>query len=367
MFAEQPEIDFLSEEMIENAREVLFFLGNGKKIIKQQKEREFLRKISDHIFDLTSNGHSFSTIAFALQRCGIKIAEDTIREFCSHAQETRLRACEREIISHMKLEWNDLAERITVIENGLRETIRTGEGLVLHYQPQVDMNTGVVHGAEALVRWNFNGELVHPAEFIPIAEKSGLIVQIGDWVLREACREAKRWDLMGLGGADGIKMGVNLSVKQFSQSLPSTIREILQDTGLPTHLLGLEITESLLVGTDSLDMLHSLRSSGIHLSIDDFGTGYSCLANLKDLPLDTIKIDRSFVQNLEVDYKSRLVTEVIISLAEKLGASTLTEGVETKIQEGILRELGCTVCQGFLYAKPMPSIEFIKFVSEKVQ
>lgn len=354
----------LYEDTVDWAREMLFMLGRGPHPL-QSDEHKLLEKLVDEIFLLRAKRCSFESIALTLQRCGVNVNAEIVRDYYFYVQEQRLQACERGIQSYFKPEWNDLVERTEMIESGLRESLRTGNGLMLHYQPQVDMFTGTVYGAEALVRWNFNGALVHPSDFIPVAERSGLIVQIGDWVLREACQEAKRWQKLGLGGGKGLKMGVNLSVKQFSKSLPSTIHDILLDTNLPTHLLGLEITESFLVGSESLGMLHALRDSGIHLSIDDFGTGYSCLANLKDLPLDTIKIDRAFVQNLGIDSKSRSVTEAIVSLADSLGASTLAEGVETTMQETILKELGCSVCQGFLYSKALAANDFIQYAEAR--
>lgn len=349
-----------TDEDAEFAREMLAYLAKGHHPVNKTA-LALLEKLTDDIFNARQHGASFDSIAYTLQKCGMEVNASTVRDFYFHVLDLRVKSCEREISSLYKPEWNDLVERTTMIESGLRESLRSGEGLILHYQPQVDMHTGTVHGAEALVRWEFNGGLVHPSDFIPVAERSGLIVPIGDWVLREACQEAKRWQRLGLGGDAGIKMGVNLSVKQFSRSLPDSIHEVLLDTDLPTRLLGLEITESFLVGNDSLDMLHALRDSGIHLSIDDFGTGYSCLANLKDMPIDTIKIDRAFVQGLGVEAKSRLMTETIVEMAEKFGANTLAEGVETSVQETILKDLGCSVCQGFLYSKPLPSGEFIRY------
>ncbi len=344
----------------DSARELLSFMGMGQPAINE-RVRDLLERLSDDVFSALAKGASFESIALTLQKSGLSVSAAAVRDYYSHILALRVKTCEREISNHYRPEWNDLVERTGVIESGLRESLRTGDGFVLHYQPQVDMYTGAIHGAEALVRWKFNGGLVHPSDFIPVAERTGLIVPIGDWVLREACREAKCWQDLGLGGKRGIKMGVNLSVKQFSKTLPGAIHEILLDTDLPTNLLGLEITESFLVGNDSLDMLHALRERGIHLSIDDFGTGYSCLANLKDMPVDTIKIDRAFVQGLGVDAKSRSMTKMIVNLAEEFKLTTLAEGVETSLQEDILKELGCSVCQGFLYAKPLPSVDFVKY------
>lgn len=251
-------------------------------------------------------------------------------------------------------------DRAAFIERNLRQAL-LDDAFFLRYQPQVNMYTGEVVGAEALVRWNLNGNIIHPGEFIPVAEKSGLIVQVGEWVLREACREAKRWQLMGLGGEQGLKIDVNLSVKQLLDGFPDVIQRVLSNTGLETRLLGLEITESIFADRDSMAVLHALKKNGIHLSIDDFGTGYSCLSQLKNLPLNTIKIDRTFVMDLGHEDISSVVVETIINLAHKLKMDTVAEGVETKEQAEILKKMGCAVCQGFLYSKPLPADDFLQF------
>lgn len=348
-----------ADEFLEGVKEALFLVGHSH-TPSNSREHALLDKLVDRLFLLRSKGFQFYEISLFLQQCGIDFLPETIRDYYYHAQEKRLVACEQHISDYSRLEWNAAAERTAIIERGLRQALKDESGLLLHYQPQVDLLTGEVLGAEALVRWQFNGVLVPPAEFIPVAEGSGLIAPIGEWVLREACREAKRWQSIGLGGGQGIKVGVNLSVKQFSDTLPDMIHGILCDTGLPTNLLGLEITESFLVGNDSLGMLHSLRDSGIKLSIDDFGIGYSCLSQLKDLPLDTIKIDRTFVHDLGQG-RDATVAETIIDLAHKLGVKTLAEGVETVAQSEALKELGCSVCQGFLYSKPLPGDWFVEY------
>lgn len=350
----------LQENLVGDAVEFLGLAGHSF-VPTGHKDVALLGKLEDRIFFLRSKGFQFNEISALLEQCGINLLSEAIQDYYYQAQEKRLAACERLISDYYRPEWNAVSERTSIIERGLRQALKDDRGLLLHYQPQVDMHTGDVLGAEALVRWQFNGTLVHPAEFIPVAEGMGLITQIGEWVLREACREAKRWQSLGLGGEQGIKVGVNLSVKQFSETLPDLIHGILCDTGLPTNLLGLEITESFLVGNDSLNMLHSLRNSGIQLSVDDFGIGYSCLAQLKDLPLDTIKIDRTFVQDLGQGGNSTVV-ETIIDLARKLGVKTLAEGVETMAQSEALRELGCSVCQGFLYSTPLSGDAFIEYV-----
>lgn len=265
-------------------------------------------------------------------------------------------------------ELNAAVERKTSMERGLQMAINEG-GLLLHYQPQIDLNTGKLVGAEALLRWEHEGRLVPPLDFIPVAEESGLIGPIGEWVLREACREAQRWNQMGLGGGMGIRIGVNLSVRQFNDALPALVFSILKETGLPASLLDLEITESFLVSDQKARaILKQLEDGGIHLSVDDFGTGYSCLAYLKDLPLHTIKIDRTFVRDLGDDkaVNNQAIVETIITLAGKLGRTTLAEGVENEAQAEALRKLGCETCQGYMYSKPVPAAEFVQF-AENVQ
>lgn len=260
-------------------------------------------------------------------------------------------------------ELNSAAERKAMIERGLHRALHAG-GLMLHYQPQVDLVTGKLLGAEALMRWNDNGTMMQPFEFIPVAEESGLIVQMGEWALREACRTGQIWRQMGLGEGLGIRIGVNLSVRQFTETLPELVFSILRETGLPPELLDLEITESFLASDHhALDILRRLREGGVHLSVDDFGTGYSCLAYLKGLPLDTIKIDRSFVRDLgpSGSTENLAVVETIVTLANKLNMTTLAEGVECEEQAEALRALGCSVCQGYLYAKPLPEEEFMRY------
>jgi EAL domain-containing protein (putative c-di-GMP-specific phosphodiesterase class I) len=304
---------------------------------------------------------SFEEISLFLGKCNITIPPDVIKEYFERAAIRRLAAVEQKIADYYRPEWNWPVERTASIEKGLRKSLDEGRGFVLHYQPQVNMYTGHVVGAEALIRWECNGTLVNPAEFIPVAEGSNLIVGIGEWALREACREAKRWKMLGLGGEQGIKIGVNLSVKQFSDELPGVVHGVLCDTGLSTNLLGLEITESFLADKRSLYLLHELSNNGIHLSIDDFGTGYSCLSQLNSMPLDTIKIDRSFVVGLEQARSTAPVVEAIINLAHKYDMTTLAEGVETEAQAESLKQMGCSVCQGYLYSRPLPAAEFVQF------
>lgn len=321
--------------------------------------------LADQLVSMRAKGFTLEHLASVLTESGIAISESELDAYLRKALLSRVYACEAKVEEIGRRGHIGSSERFSFIQRGLRRALDAGEGLLLHYQPQVDMLTGAVVGAEALLRWRHGSvsELVSPMEFIPVAEESGLIQEIGTWVMREACAEAARWHKLGLGQDQRIRVSVNLSVKQFSDRLPSVIHGVLCDTGLETELLGVEITESFLAEDRSQGLLQLLHDTGIHLSIDDFGTGYSCLSRVCALPLDTIKIDRAFVAGLGRSEGEAAVVQTIISMAEKLGMSTIAEGVETAHQAELLKGLGCTVAQGFLYAKPMPALDFIEFAS----
>lgn len=246
-------------------------------------------------------------------------------------------------------------ERLT-LENSLRKAIERDEMLLL-YQPQISLSTGEVVGAEALVRWQ-HGDLglILPAQFIPLAEETGLIVPLGEWVLRTACRQAAAWEHEG----KHLRLSVNLSARQLGEdTLVERVRSVLEETGLHPRLLDLELTESALVthGEAAVARLTALRALGVRISIDDFGTGYSSLAYLRRFPLDTLKIDRSFVLSLgSADRHARqdgAVVRAIISMAHALELEVVAEGVETAAQRETLRCLGCDFMQGFLFSPPV--------------
>ena len=247
------------------------------------------------------------------------------------------------------------------LELNLRKAIENDE-LVLHYQPQVDVKTGRIVGVEALVRWQQPGRgLVPPSEFIPIAEESGLIVQIGDWVLRTACRQQCAWRAAGYA----VRMAVNLSARQFERDdLASSIRNLLRETGMEAAALELELTESMLVKNPekAIATLDDLDRMGISLGIDDFGTGYSSLGYLKRFPLDTLKIDRSFVNDLPHNADDRVIAEAIIGLARSLGMEVVAEGVETSEQLEFLAHHGCNMIQGYLYSRPLPADDIARLL-----
>jgi diguanylate cyclase (GGDEF)-like protein/PAS domain S-box-containing protein len=230
--------------------------------------------------------------------------------------------------------------------------------LVLHYQPLVSLTTGEILGCEALVRWRHptNG-LIPPARFVPVAEETGLIVPLGEWVLRSACAQAAEWYK---AGHKPIVLAVNLSAKQFRDPrLVERIDALLKETGLPPKLLELEITETAIMeqGQDAIAALHALAGLGLSLAIDDFGTGYSSLAYLKRFPLHKLKIDRSFVQDIPHDRNGAEIATAVIALARSLRLEVLAEGVETVAQRDFLREQGCDAYQGFLFTPPVTAEE----------
>lgn len=249
-----------------------------------------------------------------------------------------------------------IAERMR-LEHDLRQALVRDE-LFLNYQPQYDALSGRMVGVEALIRWRHPLEgMIPPARFIPIAEETGLIVSIGEWVLEEACRQNAAWLAAGCGP---LTVAVNLSALQLAlPSLSATVSTVLERTGLDPLLLELEITESVLMhDTDrALRVLGELREIGIKISIDDFGTGYSSLNYLKRLPLDTLKIDQSFVRDLPQDSNDVAITQAIIAISSKLGLAVIAEGVETRAQYEFLRANGCNQIQGYYFSRPRPPEE----------
>jgi diguanylate cyclase (GGDEF)-like protein len=242
------------------------------------------------------------------------------------------------------------AEARRALEGDLREAVARGE-LEVHYQPQVNLATNTIIGFEALVRWNHPSRgRIPPSEFIPLAEETGIIGQIGQWVLRQACADATQWP-------GEIKIAVNVSAAQFrDQDLAERVAETLRDTGLAPHRLEIEITESLLLHDvkANLGTLDELRRLGVRISMDDFGTGYSSLSNLRSFPFDKIKIDRSFVKELEHNPESAAIVRAVLGLGQSLGISTCAEGVETAGQMAALRDQGCSEAQGYYLSPPKP-------------
>ncbi len=246
-------------------------------------------------------------------------------------------------------------------QNELQRALQQGE-LVLYYQPLVEMESGRVSGAEALVRWMHPTRgLVPPDEFIPLAEETGLIVPLGDWVLQEACRQKVLWKRrLGLGS--DFTMSVNVSAKQLRDpGLAARTLEILGQTGLRADELVFELTENVLL--EETARAHELRDVGVRLAIDDFGTGYASLGYLRDLPVSMLKIARPFISKLGRDVVDTSLVNMILTLVQDLGLVSVAEGVEDPKQAKLLRQLRCNFAQGFLFARPMPAAEFERFVA----
>jgi diguanylate cyclase (GGDEF)-like protein/PAS domain S-box-containing protein len=253
---------------------------------------------------------------------------------------------------------NIAVKRRMMLESALRRAVMQKD-FVLHYQPQIDLETGDIIACEALVRWKTEDSgTVMPGDFIPLAEETGLINEIGEWVLREGCRQAKEWQDMGL--ARGRRMAINLSARQFAdKGFLDMVTRVLVETGLPPNCLELEITESQVMRqTDGMiQLLNKLSEMGVQLAIDDFGTGYSSLSYLKRLPIQKLKIDQSFIRDITVDPNDTAIVVAIINMARSLDLDTIAEGVETAGQLALLRAKGCRVGQGFFFSAPLPSNE----------
>ncbi len=254
------------------------------------------------------------------------------------------------------------ADRRLLIHNQLRAALKNNE-LLLHYQPQHMVNNGELMGAEALVRWQPAGRaLVSPAEFIPIAEETDLIIDIGRWVLLEACNQFVRWQESGFNLP---QLSVNVSAKQFHHThFVEHIHDVLAATGMEPTALNLEITESVVLGNteDTINKLSELKQLGISFSIDDFGTGYSSLGYLKRLPVDELKIDRSFIQDIPHDTSNMAIVEAVMAMASHLNFNVTAEGVETRQQLEFLQKQGCTFYQGYLASKPLPADVLEKYL-----
>jgi EAL domain-containing protein (putative c-di-GMP-specific phosphodiesterase class I) len=239
------------------------------------------------------------------------------------------------------------------MEVDLRRAIGQDE-FVLNYQPLIDLKTNRISACEALVRWRHPSRgMVSPAEFIPLAEEISLIVQLGDWVLKQACKEAAAWP-------SDIIVAVNVSAVQFRNGrIFSAVQDALALSGLPSSRLELEITETVMLAeSDStISTLHSLRDLGVRIAMDDFGTGYSSLSYLRSFPFDKIKIDQEFIRDLTADNDSGAIIRAIIGLGTTLGMKITAEGVETQEQLACLRAEGCHEVQGYLFSRPLPALE----------
>jgi EAL domain-containing protein (putative c-di-GMP-specific phosphodiesterase class I) len=244
------------------------------------------------------------------------------------------------------------------IETNLRRALERNE-LSLEYQPKVDFKTGMITGVEALLRWQ-NPSLgsVTPMQFIPVAEETGLIVPIGRWVMKTACAQNVAWQRQGL---PPVCMAVNLSLRQLmDDNLLEDIKNTLVDSGMAPNLWELEITESMVMHNPArmIEVLTNIKKMGVRLAIDDFGTGYSSLAQIKHFPIDTLKVDRSFIRNIPQDPEDRAITEAVIAMGKNLSLTVVAEGVETQAQKDFLQDHICDEMQGFHFSKPIAPDKF---------
>ncbi|EAZ90017.1 hypothetical protein CY0110_20780 [Crocosphaera chwakensis CCY0110] len=255
----------------------------------------------------------------------------------------------------------EIAENFA-LETQLHQAIKNEE-LILHYQPQINIKTGQVYGLEALVRWKSpNLGLVGPNKFIPIAEKTGLILPVGEWVLKTACQQNKKWQQMGL---PPVRVAVNLSAQQLQQpDLIKTVEKILDLVGLEPQWLELEVTESILMKNTTLasQTLHELRNMGVYISMDDFGTGYSSLGYLKKFPFDTLKIDQSFVRELNQNPEDISIISAIMTLSRGFNMRVIAEGVENQEQLNLLQQLDCEEMQGYFFSHPLTQEEVLNYL-----
>jgi diguanylate cyclase (GGDEF)-like protein/PAS domain S-box-containing protein len=264
---------------------------------------------------------------------------------------------------YSQLEGDEDAQRLE-LEQQLRRAIEHRE-FVLYYQPQMSIDTGTVVGVEALMRWNHPQQgVIPPARFIPVLEESGLIVEIGDWALREACRQARTWRLAGL---PPLRIAVNVSARQFGKrDLVGDVARILDETGTEANKLHIEITEGTIAAKfeHSVEVMRKLAALGVRIAVDDFGVGYSSLNYLKRLPIHSLKIDRSFIRDVTTDANDAAIARTIIALAHNLGLDVIAEGVETLEQMFFLSRQGCNEVQGYLVSQPLPPEEFAAWLKE---
>ncbi len=332
-------------------------------ILQEVKEQEEIVKVCNQIHQVMKE--QFQIQHFQLKvnlNIGVTIYPDhgqSIEELLKHAQ-IAMRKARKEVKRYVfykpKMEQH-LEERL-LLEHDLHNALENGE-LFLEYQPQVDVSTGRIDFVEALLRWKHPKKgMISPATFIPIAEETGLIVPIGEWVLETACRQTKKWHDEGIST---LGVAVNLSIRQFLQhNLVEIVKDTLEKTHLSPDYLELEITESMTMDKHyTIETLHNLKQLGVKIAIDDFGTGYSSLSYLKDFPIDCLKIDRAFVKNIHSNDRDALLISMIISLAKHLKLKIVAEGVEEIDQFEFLAELDCDYIQGYLCGKPLSPDELL--------
>lgn len=332
-------------------------------ILEDVQEAENVAKIAQKILlelvrEVMVEGHRLHVTASA----GISLFPDDgvdAEGLMKNAEVAMYRAKEqgKNMCQYFTPDMNSRARELLQLENGLRQALEEDQ-FVLHYQPQHDLATGELVGVEALLRWNHPERgMIPPGDFIPLAEETGLIVPIGDWVLRTACAQSRTWRQAGL---PPMRMAVNISPRQFRlANLSSRVQEILQETGLEPEALELEITEGMIMNDleAAIETMQALGKMGVSLAIDDFGTGYSSLGYLKRFPIAGLKIDRSFVRDIISDANDAQIATSVIALAHSMNLRVVAEGIETAEQLSFLQEKGCDHGQGFFFNLPCSAEE----------
>lgn len=339
--------------------------GDEYIILLQDHSIERTEKLTQKILsDFTKPFYFNHQEYFLSSSIGISIYPDdgsTLEELLQKAEQA-VRFVKERGRSHYRFyreEMNTAFTDTALMEAHLRRAIEFNE-LELHYQPQVNLKTGEIDSFEALLRWNNRKfGFVSPAQFIPMAEESGLIHTIGDWVLEVVCMQLKEWQDKQFRQ---VRIAVNISPKQFQTgAFAENAKHIIAKHGIHPSSFEVEITESALMNMkDTLSTLQKLKAIGVTISVDDFGTGYSSLSYLKQYPIDIIKIDRSFIKDIEIDEKNEAIAKTIINLAHNLGMQVIAEGVEKDLQAKILKEADCHKAQGFLFSKAVPASEIVE-------
>lgn len=355
------------EELLSNNSFLARFSGDKFTIlVTEDVEVERIADLGQKILHVISKPIMYEAREFFLTgSIGVSLFPDdgmTTELLFKHA-DTAMNLAKKQGGNKMKFYSTEMNQQVLYqleLEGYLRRALGKRE-FHLCFQPLIDLSSGEIYGTEALIRWEHPKlGLVSPGEFIPLAEETGLIHEIGKWVLKKACQENKRWHDMGY---DHLTISVNVSANQFQQlSFINEVKEVLVETGLPPQYLTLELTESVMLRnvTHSVCVMKELQKLGVKVSIDDFGTGYSSLGYLKDLPINNLKIDRTFINNLKVNTSDIAIVKAIITMGHGLAVKVVAEGVETDEQIALLKELQCHYAQGFYIDRPMKSEEFEK-------
>ena len=342
--------------------EFAIFLNDIKDVSSASRVAERIQIELQKPFNL--DGHKLYTsasIGIALSATGYENAEDILRD--ADAAMHRAKSFGKARAEIFDDEMRVQVKEILKLESDLRAAV-VKEQLVVYYQPIVSAKDMQITGSEALIRWDHPEQgLIMPMDFIPIAEQTGLISIIREWVLRTACVQNKAWQDAGYSK---LLMKVNFSSRQFKdESLIELVKNIIRETDMSAQLLDVEITESIAMEENSLSILKQLTAIGLKTSIDDFGTGFSSLNSLTQFPINTIKIDRTFIKDITIDAKAKTIIKAIIAMAHSLNMEVIAEGVETEEQLAFLRSQKCEKIQGYLFSPPVPEEEFRKLLEQE--